>query len=48
MIGKMPEDTETEKGHRSRLMTADLVKGIAITGMVILHLALLQDSCFPF
>ena len=38
----MPEETASENGHRPRLMTADLVKGIAITGMVVLHLALLQ------
>ena len=38
----MPEDTEPANGHRPRLMTPDLVKGIAITGMVVLHLALLQ------
>ena len=38
----MSEDTAPANGHRTRLMTPDLVKGIAITGMVVLHLALLQ------
>ena len=38
----MSEDTAPANGHRTRLITPDLVKGIAITGMVVLHLALLQ------
>ena len=38
----MSEDTEPTNNHRTRLITPDLVKGIAITGMVVLHLALLQ------
>ncbi len=38
----MPENEEASNDKRPRLVSADLVKGVAIIGMVVLHLALLQ------